>query len=189
MNAPETIASPPDLGHDSARYVNRELSWLAFNSRVLAEAENERYPLLERLRFLSISASNLDEFTMIRVAGLEGQATRGIETTAIDGTTPRQQLDAIRDRVLALEDRQQAILSELRRQLAAECILIAEIDQLSVKRQAWLRDYFEDEILPLITPQVIDPFHPFPFVSNLGMGAIFTLERTSATRRAWWRWY
>ncbi|WP_375289308.1 RNA degradosome polyphosphate kinase [Qipengyuania sp.] len=177
MNAPETIVADPDPETD--RYVNRELSWLAFNRRVLAEAENPRYPLLERLRFLSISASNLDEFTMIRVAGLEGQASRGIETTAIDGSTPRQQLDAIRSEVLDLEERQQAILNELRRLLADEGVLLAEIDQLSVKRQDWLRDYFENDILPLITPQAIDPSHPFPFVANLGMGVIFALERVN----------
>ncbi|MEO1967425.1 MAG: RNA degradosome polyphosphate kinase [Sphingomonadaceae bacterium] len=177
MNAPETIASPVVEPEGNQRYVNRELSWLAFNRRVLAEAENTRYPLLERLRFLSISASNLDEFTMIRVAGLEGMATRGIETTAIDGTTPRQQLDAIREDVLRIEDRQQAILTDLRHMLAEEGMLIAEIDQLSMRKQEWLQQYFENEVLPLITPQAIDPSHPFPFVANLGMGVIFTLER------------
>lgn len=166
-----------DAAAGAGRYVNRELSWLAFNSRVLGEAANERYPLLERLRFLSISASNLDEFTMIRIAGLEGQASRGIETLGIDGTTPRQQLEAIRLAVLEIENRQQAILSELRMKLAAKDILIAEIAQLSERRRQWLRDYFETDILPLITPQAIDPSHPFPFVSNLGMGVLFALER------------
>ena len=112
MNAFTHGAAEPAEGGSAARaaaerYVNRELSWLSFNRRVLAESENERYPLLERLRFLSISASNLDEFTMIRIAGLEGQATRGIETTAIDGRDPHQQLAAIREQVLALEARQQ----------------------------------------------------------------------------------
>ena len=175
MNAPETIAVEP--GGAAARYVNRELSWLAFNSRVLGEAENERYPLLERLRFLSISASNLDEFTMIRVAGLEGQASRGIEKPGIDGATPRQQLEAIRLAVMGIESRQQTILSQLRDQLAARDIVIADLSQLSEEHQSWLRDYFESDILPLITPQAIDPSHPFPFVANLGMGLIFALER------------
>lgn len=180
MNAPEAISTTPESGPGAdaeARYVNRELSWLAFNSRVLAEAENDRYPLLERLRFLSISASNLDEFIMIRVAGLEGQASRGIESLGIDGTTPRQQLRAIRARVFALELRQQAILAELRQLLAAQAILIADIAQLSQQGQEWLREYFATDILPLITPQAIDPSHPFPFVANLGMGVIFALER------------
>ena len=175
MNAPEIIETEQDTA--AARYVNRELSWLAFNSRVLGEAENERYPLLERLRFLSISASNLDEFTMIRVAGLEGQASRGIETPGIDGASPSQQLVAIRLAVMGIESRQQAILSELRDQLAAKDILLADLAQLSAAHRSWLRDYFEGEILPLITPQAIDPSHPFPFVANLGMGLIFALER------------
>ena len=175
MNAPEMIETERDAA--ARRYVNRELSWLAFNSRVLGEAANERYPLLERLRFLSISASNLDEFTMIRVAGLEGQASRGIEKPGIDGATPRQQLEAIRLAVMEIESRQQAILSQLRDQLAASDILIAELAQLCEAHQSWLRDYFESDILPLITPQAIDPSHPFPFVANLGMGLIFALER------------
>jgi polyphosphate kinase len=175
MTVPETLTADPSSAAE--RYVNRELSWLAFNSRVLAEAENERYPLLERLRFLSISASNLDEFTMIRVAGLEGQASRGIENPGIDGLPPRQQLAAIRTALVAIESRQQATLSQLQGQLAEQGILIAEIAQLSERRRQWLRDYFESDILPLITPQVIDPSHPFPFVSNLGMGLIFSIER------------
>ena len=179
MNAPE-ILTPPHLVA-AARYINRELSWLAFNSRVLGEAENERYPLLERLRFLSISASNLDEFTMIRIAGLEGQASRGIEKPGIDGATPRQQLDAIRSAVLQIENRQQAILSDLRSRLAKKNILIAEIAQLSESQRKWLRDYFESDILPLITPQAIDPSHPFPFVFNAGMGVIFALDRKGST--------
>jgi polyphosphate kinase len=175
MNAPGAITS--ERPEAAERYINRELSWLAFNSRVLSEAESDRHPLLERLRFLSISASNLDEFTMIRVAGLEAQASRGIETPAIDGATPRQQLEAIRLAVIRLERRQQAVLSDLRARLAQENILVAEITQLPERRRQWLRDYFETDILPLITPQAIDPSHPFPFVSNLGMGVIFALER------------
>lgn len=176
-DAAENKAEPsaPDAPED--RYVNRELSWLAFNRRVLAEAENENYPLLERLRFLSISASNLDEFTMIRIAGLEGQASRGIETTAIDGTSPRQQLEAIREEVLEIEKRQQQTLAELRELLEAEDILIPDVDKLTKTQRTWLEDYFETDILPLITPQAIDPSHPFPFVSNLGMGVIFRLKR------------
>jgi len=181
MNAPETIAPKPESGptYDSPaeRYVNRELSWLSFNRRVLAESENARYPLLERLRFLSISASNLDEFTMVRIAGLEGQMQRGIETTGIDGRSPRQQLDAIREQVLAVEDRQQASLETLRDLLRGEGILIADIAELDAEQQAWLETYFTTDILPLITPQAIDPAHPFPFVQNMGMGALFRLKR------------
>ena len=158
-------------------YTNRELSWLSFNRRVLAESENERYPLLERLRFLSISASNLDEFTMVRIAGLEGQVNRGIETQAIDGASPRQQLAAIRDELLRLEDRQQESLDRLSGLLAEEGIVLAPASALAAEQQDWLAEYFESDILPLITPQAIDPSHPFPFVANKGIGVIFRLKR------------
>ena len=146
MNAPDIPAA--ERAASASRYVNRELSWLAFNSRVLAEAENERYPLLERLRFLSISASNLDEFTMIRIAGLEGQASRGIESPGIDGASPRQQLAAIRAAVLAIESRQQAILADLRTQLTTQGVVIADVAQLTERRRQWLCDYFESDIVP-----------------------------------------
>ena len=177
MNSPDSAANDSAAPALDERYVNRELSWLAFNRRVLAEAENPNYPLLERLRFLSISASNLDEFTMIRIAGLEGQASRGIETTAIDGTSPAQQLSAIRKQVLELEDRQQTALTTLSTLLAQQGIEIAAIDQLDESEVSWLEDYFVTDILPLITPQAIDPSHPFPFVANMGMGVIFRLKR------------
>ena len=184
MNAPDPVdtsdtasATPVTLEEAAERYTNRELSWLSFNRRVLAESENEAYPLLERLRFLSISASNLDEFTMVRIAGLEGQMTRGIDTHAIDGRTPRQQLTAIRDQVLTLEDRQQRSLQTLRALLAEEGILIAETDQLDEEQMAWAEGYFTTDILPLITPQAIDPSHPFPFVQTMGLGLIFRLKR------------
>ena len=160
------------------RYTNRELSWLSFNRRVLAESENERYPLLERLRFLSISASNLDEFTTVRIAGLEGQVQRGIETPGIDGLSPRQQLDAIREQVLKLEDRQQDSLENLCKLLIEEGIEISPVGNLEKSDQAWLEEYFTTDILPLITPQAIDPSHPFPFVASGGMGLLFRLKRT-----------
>ena len=121
--AENAVDSGPDLASavsGPSRYFNRELSWLAFNQRVLAEARNPHYPLLERLRFLSISGSNLDEFLMVRVAGLAGQARRQIEEISIDGMTPSQQLAAIREEVAGLEDEQQAIWRELRGQLAEE---------------------------------------------------------------------
>ena len=175
MNAPTTI----DTGDAPScqPYTNRELSWLSFNRRVLAESENDQYPLLERLRFLSISASNLDEFMMVRVAGLEGQASRGLETPGIDGLPPRAQLTAIREQVAALEKRQQESLTTLRPKLHEQGVTIAGVDDLDEKQRAWLRTYFETDIQPLITPQAIDPSHPFPFVQNAGMGAIFRLKR------------
>ena len=170
-------ASAPAPEAPEDRYVNRELSWLSFNRRVLAESENTDYPLLERLRFLSISGSNLDEFTMVRIAGLEGQVHRGIETMGIDGRSPRQQLEAIREQVLQLEHRQQDSLDTLRKLLADEGIVLAMVEELPEPEQNWLESYFETEILPLVTPQAIDPSHPFPFVASGGMGVLFRLKR------------
>jgi polyphosphate kinase len=159
------------------RYFNRELSWLSFNDRVLAAACNSDYPLLERLRFLSISGSNLDEFMMIRVAGLAGQVRSGIERLSIDGKTPTQELAAIESRVRELETAQQETLFDLQQLLARQGIRLAADQKLDDDAERWLRDYFLDHILPVITPQAIDPAHPFPFVANLGVGAMFNLTR------------
>jgi len=169
-------AGTAQLPADS-RYFNRELSWLTFNERVLAEAGNTNYPLLERLRFLSISGSNLDEFVMVRVAGLAGQVRRQIEEISIDGKTPSQQLADIHEKVLALEDEQQQAWSELKRLLAASRIRIIGEERLDPVRERWLKAYFLDHIMPVITPQAIDPAHPFPFVANTGMGILFSLTR------------
>ncbi len=158
-------------------YVNRELSWLAFNERVLAEARNENYPLLERLRFLSISGSNLDEFMMIRVAGLVGQAQRGIERLSIDGRSPSQQLTAIREAVRKLSDEQRQSWRELQELLGEAGISIVDNKKVDPEAYAALKNYFLDEIVPVITPQALDPAHPFPFVSNEGVGLLFTLTR------------
>ena len=163
----------------AGRYFNRELSWLAFNDRVLAEASNETYPLLERLRFLSISGSNLDEFMMIRVAGLVGQLQRGIRTPSIDGLAPAQQLAAIRERVLALHREQRQVWSQLRTRLAEEGIHVADEERLGQAAYDWLRRHFIEDVMPVLTPQAIDPAHPFPFVANGGLGVLFTLRRES----------
>ena len=165
------------LGPDESPYFNRELSWLQFNQRVLAEADNEAYPLLERLRFLSISGSNLDEFMMIRVAGLVGQVQRGLETPSIDGRSPSQQLAAIREQLVQLSQRQQAIWRKLRAALAAADIHVADEQRVSPAAHKWLKAFFLNEILPVITPQALDPAHPFPFVQNGGLGLLFTLRR------------
>ena len=167
------------------RYFNRELSWLAFNERVLAEGRNAEYPLLERLRFLSISGNNLDEFLMVRVAGLAGQVRRHIDEISIDGRTPAQQLAAVHEGVLRLETAQQHIWGELRHALAAKGVHVAGDGAsaqdgafpLSAPQERWLRDYFQDRILPVITPQAIDPAHPFPFIPNAGMGIMLSLTR------------
>ncbi len=158
-------------------YFNRELSWLTFNERVLAEASNVRYPLLERLRFLSISGSNLDEFMMIRVAGLVGQAQRGIDKPSIDGRTPTQQLSAIREKLEGLSALQQDIWRELHDALALMDIHIADEQRIIPAAHEWLEGFFLEEILPVITPQALDPAHPFPFVQNEGKGLLFTLTR------------
>ncbi len=167
----------PETTDASDRYFNRELSWLAFNERVLDEARNTNYPLLERLRFLSISGSNLDEFIMIRVAGLAGQAQRQIATTSLDGRTPSQQLAAVRVSIANLEKQQQACWRELRPLLADAGIHVADDHDMDAKTEQWLKNYFVDNIAPVITPQAIDPAHPFPFVANEGIGVLFNLTR------------
>jgi len=173
---PDTAPVTASSG-DGDNYFNRELSWLSFNERVLAEADNLQYPLLERLRFLSISGSNLDEFMMIRVAGLVGQAQRGIDKVAIDGRTPTQQLAAIRAKLAELSDRQQNIWRDVRVLLAEADIHIADERRIKAAAHDWLEEFFLGEILPIITPQALDPAHPFPFVQNEGMGLLFTLTR------------
>ena len=173
-----TLANDAE-GFGTNAYFNRELSWLAFNERVLTEACNERYPLLERLRFLSISGSNLDEFMMIRVAGLVGQVQRGIEKRSIDGRSPTQQLAAVREKLAELSERQQEIWRFLHDRLAENGIHIADEHRVEDSAHAWLKTFFIDEILPIVTPQALDPAHPFPFVQNEGMGLLFTLTRNS----------
>ena len=158
-------------------YINRELSWLSFNERVLAEAQNTNYPLLERLKFLSISGSNLDEFMMIRVAGLVGQVRRGIERLSIDGRSPSQQLSAIREAVRTINDNQQESWRELRDDLTEAGIIIADGKRVDSRIHIALKSYFLEEIAPVITPQAVDPAHPFPFIANEGVGLLFNLTR------------
>lgn len=171
------------LGPDESPYFNRELSWLQFNQRVLAEACNEAYPLLERLRFLSISGSNLDEFMMIRVAGLVGQVQRGFDAPSIDGRSPAQQLAAIRAKLVELSAIQQGIWRSLRIGLAETDIHVADEERVSPEVHKWLKRYFLNEILPIITPQALDPAHPFPFVQNEGLGLLFTLKREATAEQ------
>jgi polyphosphate kinase len=171
-------AEPADLATQPARYFNRELSWLAFNERVLAEASNPNYPLLERLRFLSISGSNIDEFLTVRVAGLAGQVRRKIEEISIDGLTPSQAIAITHEKVLELETVQQKAWEDLKVQLGeAGIAVVGEDDKLDREREKWLREYFIEHVMPVITPQAIDPAHPFPFVANQGIGVLFSLTR------------
>lgn len=170
-----------EIGHE--RYFNRELSWLAFNRRVMEEACNEAHPLLERLRFLSISGSNLDEFFMVRVAGLKGQQTKDVERRSADGLTPSQQLAAITAEADALMAGQQAVWRDVRAALAREKIEVLGhrgIDQaLDAEERAWLETHFREQVFPIITPQALDPAHPFPFLPNKGMAVMFDLIRQS----------
>ena len=160
-------------------YFNRELSWLAFNRRVLEEACNRAHPLLERLRFLSISGSNLDEFFMVRVAGLKGQQLAGIEEPSADGLNPTQQLAAIAREADALTASQQEVWASLRDSLRGASFEMLAADELSDEDGRWLDSHFQDHIFPVLTPQAIDPAHPFPFIPNKGFSLIFDLKRLS----------
>ncbi len=171
----ERTAAPPVPRPE--HFINRELSWLAFNERVLEEASNTAYPLLERLRFLSISASNLDEFYMVRVAGLKGLVAAGVTTTGPDGLGPKEQLAAIHERVAEVFRKQHACWHELVRLLRGEGVVVLDVDELEPPEIAQLRARFVDEALAVLTPIAIDPAHPFPFIPNLGMGVVLELER------------
>jgi len=160
-------------------YFNRELSWLAFNRRVLEEACNAAHPLLERLRFLSISGSNLDEFFMVRVAGLKGQQLAGIDEPSDDGLNPGQQLAAIAREADALTASQQEVWSQLRTALRAAGVAVVGGDEIGGEEAAWLDRHFQDHIFPVLTPQAIDPAHPFPFIPNQGFSLLFDLKRAS----------
>jgi polyphosphate kinase len=172
-------AGPADAAESARRYFNRELSWLAFNDRVLEEACNARHPLLERLRFLSISGNNLDEFFMVRVAGLVGQVAEQVEERSADGRTPAQQLVEIERAVDTLNAAQQRVWSELRAHLAANGVVEANVEDMADADQAWLREHFVTQIFPVLTPQALDPAHPFPFIPNKGLSLIFDLKRRS----------
>ena len=165
-----------------ARFYNRELSWLQFNRRVLEEAQNEHHPLLERLRFLSISASNLDEFYMVRVAGVYGQVSAGVQTLSQDGLTPAQQLRAINRFAAGLVADKQACWRALRGEMAQAGIHILEPKDLLVEERSWLRRLFLTHIFPILTPIAVDPAHPFPFILNKGLVIAVELQRENDGR-------
>ena len=162
------LGAAEDLLKSPARFINREFSWLQFNRRVLEETLNPAHPLLERVRFLSISAANLDEFFMVRVAGLEGQVRQGVTMLSADGKTPAEQLSDILREIDNLQMEQQAALAVLQQYMANEGVMIVRPTVLSDEDRQWLTNEFEQGIFPVLTPLSIDPAHPFPFIPNLG---------------------
>ncbi|TVQ56170.1 MAG: RNA degradosome polyphosphate kinase [Rhodobacteraceae bacterium] len=173
------VAVEPDFDIETpARFFNRELSWLAFNWRVMEEAENPNHPLLERVRFLSISGNNLDEFYAVRVAGLRAQVRAGVEKPSDDGLTPAQQLALIDADARALMARQQRVWATLKGLMAAEGIHVLEAEALDADDRAFCEAYFLEQVFPVVTPLAIDPAHPFPFIANGGFALALTLART-----------
>ena len=167
---------------DPERFINREISWLRFNRRVFEEAGNTAHPLLERLRFLVISAQNLDEFYMVRVAGLKAQVATGVSSESADRMTPLAQLAAIDQEVGQLVQEQQDLMSQLIEGLEAESLHIVTEKNLSSDDHTFLGKSFQENIFPMLSPIAIDPAHPFPFIPNLGYALVLDLHHPQESR-------
>ena len=152
---------------DPTHFLNRDISWLHFNRRVLHEASDHRNPLLERLRFLIIFSSNLDEFVMKRIGYLKHQIASGVTHRSVDGQTPQEQLASIRKHIHVDLEQQRSIYLDLVAELERNDIFIYEFDDLPLDDQEYLKSYFRRKIFPVLTPLSVDPGHPFPFISNL----------------------
>ena len=175
MTKKHSPENPSALRHRD-RFINREISWLAFNNRVLEEAYNPQVPLLERVNFLSISSSNLNEFYMVRVAGLLDQQLYNTQSLSNDHQTPAEQLEKIRAICIDIMGRQQDCWAALRKELKARNINVIQPDHLHKKEREWLKEYFFENMFPVLTPIAIDPAHPFPFIPNLGIAQLFSLQ-------------
>ncbi|MCO4823689.1 MAG: RNA degradosome polyphosphate kinase, partial [Amylibacter sp.] len=173
----------PDLDITSSeRFFNREISWLKFNTRVLEEAQNPRLPVLERVKMLAISGTNLDEFYTVRVAGLREMVRNNIRRPALNGKVPQQQLDAIDQDARALMQTQQDVWVDLQSEMKRVGIDILARSELSADDRAYLKQVFVDQIFPILTPLAIDPAHPFPFIPNTGLTLALELKRKTDKR-------
>ena len=172
---PDSDLTAPEL------FLNRELTWLSFNRRVFEEALDDRNPLLERVKFLAITASNLDEFFMKRIGGLKQQVVAGMQELTVDGRTPQQQIDECLAEIREFEPRQRTLLPILLDELRKYDVQVLSFEQLTAEEQSAIRDYYFRNIFPLVTPQALDPAHPFPFISNLSLNLLVTLRAPEDT--------
>ncbi len=177
VDVPKPQPTPPAMNLRSPEfYLNRELTWLSFNSRVLHEAQDRRVPLLERLKFLAIASSNLDEFFMKRIGGLKQQLAANVHQLTVDGRTPQEQISECTAAVRELQLRMREIYLDLVKSLARKGIVVADYDELTAEQKDAVRDHYLKNILPLVTPLAMDPAHPFPFISNLSLSLLVTLR-------------